>query len=590
MSESPSKASKLEKEALLDDLDDPMEQAVIEIPGQKRRTSLASSSVVSSFDGIRTIVNEEMNSLFAANIVGPLVKELQEQMQVVRLQQLETVAAGKEIILEIQKAMKQQQTVQSNLEGQMQATDQRQKQHENAIYQLTKEALGSGGRVQQLSEQNDYTQQAVQQIHQQQMKTESELRADRVQTNDVSMHSSSSTMDVGRDSRGLGRPLIGQYLPQSRTKPMTPDGQERRNESTADQRIDPELFGGENKFLPNARIAPIPVFEVSRYTSWRREICFWKELHDWLPEKQIISFVGLNGGTIIRSKVMKLFKDNAACPEQRTFKNLLELLDRDFAMTAREKDMQQMDKLFEYRREEGESIQGFWAKFDLLLSHLDGSTSCLSDELLFMRSLRAMNLSYGQRTSLLSLLDCRALAHSVTNLRLCSIQLLGLYKGFDKKDKEARKVLAASSDSVLVTKKGKRNRPGLEDQALRRTNSSMNVKNSVLTVEIQPSEEILAMERAQGVCYRCGSKDHFLKSCPKPFTTVLAFAPDKKGGAKGKSNTTNVRLADEEQGMEKVEEVIEESSGQNTPEILIEQEEEAEDQSPDTVQEDAWGA
>ena len=81
-------------------------------------------------------------------------------------------------------------------------------------------------------------------------------------------------------------------------------------------------------------------------------------------------------------------------------------------------------------------------------------------------------------------------------------------------------------------KKGKRNRPGLEDQAVRRTTASMNVKNSVLTVDIQPSEEILAMERAQGVCYRCGSKDHFLKSCPKPFTTVLAFAPEKKGGPK----------------------------------------------------------
>ena len=164
-------------------------------------------------------------------------------------------------------------------------------------------------------------------------------------------------------------------------------------------------------------------------------MCFWEELHDWLPGKQLISFVGLNGGTVIRSKVMKLFKDTTENPEGRTFQNLLGLLDRDFAMTAREKDMQQMDRLFEYRREEGESIQGFWSKFDLLLSHLEGSSSCLSDELLFMRSLRAMNLSYGQRTSLLSLLDCRSLPHSVSNLRMCSIQLLGLYKAFGKKEK-----------------------------------------------------------------------------------------------------------------------------------------------------------
>ena len=118
----------------------------------------------------------------------------------------------------------------------------------------------------------------------------------------------------------------------------------------------------------------------------------------------------------------------------------------------------------------------------------------------------------------------------------------------------------------------------------------MNVGNSILTAEIQQSEEILAMERAQGVCFRCGCNDHFLKSCPEPFATVLAFAPDKKGGTKGRPSTTNVRIADEEQGVEEVEEVTEESSGQNTPEILIEQEGETEDQSPENEQSDAWGA
>ena len=157
-------------------------------------------------------------------------------------------------------------------------------------------------------------------------------------------------MGVGGDSRGSGRPAIGQRPPQSGTKPMTPDGQERRNGPNADHRVEHELFGGETKFLPNARTDPIPVFEVSRYTSWGREICFWKEPNDWMPGKQIMSFVGLNGGTLIRSTSMKLFKDNASPPEERAFRNLLGLLDRDFAMTPREKDMQQMGKLSEYRR------------------------------------------------------------------------------------------------------------------------------------------------------------------------------------------------------------------------------------------------
>ena len=105
--------------------------------------------------------------------------------------------------------------------------------------------------------------------------------------------------------------------------------------------------------------------------------------------------------------------------------------------------MREMDRLSEYRREAGESTQAFWAKFDLLLIHLDGSALCLTDGLLFMRALRAMGLSYEQRTSLLSMIDCRALPHAVSDIRLCCIQLLGLYKGFDTREKEMKKVLVA---------------------------------------------------------------------------------------------------------------------------------------------------
>ena len=74
----------------------------------------------------------------------------------------------------------------------------------------------------------------------------------------------------------------------------------------------------------------------------------------------------------------------------------------------------------------------------------------------------------------------------------------------------------------------------MEGRSVRRANAAMNVKKSVMAVEIQLSEDILAIEKAQWVCYRCGIKEHFLNSCQKPFTTVLSFAPPKKGGGKGK--------------------------------------------------------
>ena len=260
---------------------------------------------------------------------------------------------------------------------------------------------------------------AVQHLHQNQNKMDQEIPNNRTQQPpDIAMHSSSSsTMEVGRDNRGLCRPMVSQYPPPV-LKTVVSEHPEPRHDYGPEARYENELTGGAHKFLPNAKIAQIPAFDAARFTSWRRELCFWKDLRDYLPERQLISFVGLNGGTVIRAKVMRLFKETVAKPEERTFVNLLTLLDRDFALSAREKDMQQIDRLFEYRREEGESIQGFWAKFDLLLSHLEGSSTCLSDELLFIRSLRSMNLSYGQRTSLLAMLDCRAFPHTVTNLRM----------------------------------------------------------------------------------------------------------------------------------------------------------------------------
>ena len=89
-------------EALLDDLDEPMEGQVVPITERKRRSSEASSSVVSSIV-VRTIIHEEVNALFATNLLSPIVQELQEQMQLVREQQKETVEAGRGVVQEIQK-------------------------------------------------------------------------------------------------------------------------------------------------------------------------------------------------------------------------------------------------------------------------------------------------------------------------------------------------------------------------------------------------------------------------------------------------------------------------------------------------------
>ena len=99
-------------------------------------------------------------------------------------------------------------------------------------------------------------------------------------------------------------------------------------------------------YIPNAEISHVPAFEVARYSNWRREIKLWKDFHGYIPESQLISFLGLNGGVTPRPHVMKMFSDTERNESLRTFQTLMVILDDHYAMTAREQDMTAMDKLF----------------------------------------------------------------------------------------------------------------------------------------------------------------------------------------------------------------------------------------------------
>ena len=187
-------------------------------------------------------------------------------------------------------------------------------------------------------------------------------------------------------------------------------------------------------YIPNAKISPVPAFEVARYSNWRREIEFWKDLHGYIPESQLISFLGLNGGVTLRSHVMKMFRDTERNESLRTFQTLMVILDDHYAMAAREQDMTEMDKMFSLEGDSVETVQAFWTRFDTQLSNLEGSATALKDDLLFIRALKSLNLPYTQRANLLSLMEGRGFTPSLANLRKCSILLMGVYKGLGGED------------------------------------------------------------------------------------------------------------------------------------------------------------
>ena len=104
--------------------------------------------------------------------------------------------------------------------------------------------------------------------------------------------------------------------------------------------------GESQSYIPNAEISHVPAFGVSRYSHWVGRIEFWKGPNEYIPESQLISPMGLNGGTTPRPHAMKMFRGAEQEVALRTFQTLMSIPDDHYATTAREEDMAEMDRLF----------------------------------------------------------------------------------------------------------------------------------------------------------------------------------------------------------------------------------------------------
>ena len=171
------------------------------------------------------------------------------------------------------------------------------------------------------------------------------------------------------------------------------------------------------------------MLDVERYSAWKREFTFWREIYQFLPDSYLFSVIGAGPTSILKNMVMKLFRDTTSRPWERTISNLVKSLDKTYALTGREREMASMERLFELKREPAETMQSFWLRFDMILNTLEGSTSLLSSELLFMRALKSLQLSFHQKTAVLTFLECRNCEHTVDTLRSTSIRLFGMYTG-----------------------------------------------------------------------------------------------------------------------------------------------------------------
>ena len=130
----------------------------------------------------------------------------------------------------------------------------------------------------------------------------------------------------------------------------------------------------------------------------------------------------------------------------------------------------------------------------MLILHLEGSAAILPDSLLFIRDLRSLTIGAQHRTSLIGLMDFRSLPHSLRNLRACSLLLFGVYASLKRKDDRTwvtgngnlgypGVIEGGDPEETLLMENGEKNRPGLEEQALKKTNAMVNLRNEVTVAE-----------------------------------------------------------------------------------------------------------
>ena len=294
----------------------------------------------------------------------------------------------------------------------------------------------------------------------------------------------------------------------------------------------------------NFKVSPAPAFNCERYGVWRRELIFWRELYFYVPDLHLLSILGLHSDSTLKQLLIKFHHQTREVVKDRTLSNFVRMLDEYYLLTSQERELKQLDRLMELKKFGSESFVAFWLRYEQILSSLDGSSSHLSPSFLFIRALKSLDLNTIQRTSILTFLECQSWDHTWTNLKKASIKLFCLYGSSSTAGnvKGANLVQSADvvdqvdavlneDDQIFVIRRGKgkggRNRPNLEQTAIRRTQDSMNLKN-----------QIFAMDGAGRpgaskpmICYRCGKSDHTLRNCPLPYTPVLAYAPirDKDG-------------------------------------------------------------
>ena len=117
----------------------------------------------------------------------------------------------------------------------------------------------------------------------------------------------SGAMAAPRGNRGIGSPIPdADYYSPPMVPPVISSTGDRMGDNVAEAEPVAHVGDGRSHSTPDPEIAPIPVFEASRFTSRQAsrftsrlwELRIWPDSHGRCPGEQSVSPIGLNGGGV----------------------------------------------------------------------------------------------------------------------------------------------------------------------------------------------------------------------------------------------------------------------------------------------------
>ena len=286
------------------------------------------------------------------------------------------------------------------------------------------------------------------------------------------------------------------------------------------------------------KLNPPPKFDAKQLDSWFRHMRFWRQLYSTVDESQILSAVGLAAGEETREILMDYLDETKDSIHNRSLNGYLQLIHKEFGQIHEVERMDKMQEILNFKRKPDMTVRVFWQKLNRLVQYAKQSDVRLPPDILFTQTMYALLLTNAQKHLILSHFENTGNLKNIENLRTITLKLFGSYQSNaggvlvvgEESDEAAEEISDEENPDTLMMrgKPKKKSKPGSEEKAVKRSSNVLNFQNGktlsrdqVLAAEMKRRASTGSDHGQSRRCLRCGSPDHFWRSCPHPFNPDL---------------------------------------------------------------------